>query len=115
MVPSTLLHTIDFTLPPEFEARVPPEARGLGRDEVRLMVSHRDDDRVEHAQFVDIARFVEPGDLLVVNDSETLPAALTARRTDGSEIALHLSTQLAPGLWIVEPRRTSVQVGETVE
>lgn len=114
MVAATPIHTIDFTLPRELEAREPPEARGLRRDEVRLMVSHRTD-RIEHAQFVDIARFLEPGDLLVVNDSETLPAALTARRADGSEIALHLSNRLAGSLWIVEPRRASVEAGETVE
>ena len=39
------LDPLDFALPPELEAGEPPEARGLARDEVRLMVSHRSDDR----------------------------------------------------------------------
>ena len=53
--------------------------------------------------------FLQPGDLLVANDSATLPAALTARRQDGSAIALHLSTRLTGGLWVVEPRKTQCQ------
>jgi S-adenosylmethionine:tRNA ribosyltransferase-isomerase len=105
---------LDFVLPKELEARVPPEARGLRRDEVRLMVSHRVDDSVQHAQFADLPHFLATGDLLVVNDSATLPAAITARRADGAEIALHFSTKLRPGVWVVEPRRTSVDAGESV-
>ncbi len=107
-----LLQSIDFELPPHLEAREPPEQRGLARDEVRLMVSHREDDRVVDATFRDLPGFLDAGDLLVVNDSATLPAALTAVREDGSEIALHLSTQLASDLWLVEPRQTSVRQGE---
>ena len=101
-----------FTLPPELEAHEPPEARGLERDEVRLLVGYREDDRFEHASFLDLPRFLSPGDLLVVNDSATIPAALTAVREDGSEIALHLSTRLDDGMWIVEPRKTTVRAGE---
>jgi S-adenosylmethionine:tRNA ribosyltransferase-isomerase len=86
------------------EAHEPPEARGLQRDQVRLLVSHYRDDRIAHARFDDLPRFLEPGDLLVANDSATLPAALTARRQDGSTLALHLSTRLPGGLWVVEPR-----------
>src|SRR5207248_3866417 len=44
------------------------------------------------------------GDLLVVNTSATMPAALTARLPDGSEAPLHLSTQQPDGLWLVELR-----------
>src|SRR5881227_1343675 len=96
------LDTLDFTLPPELEASEPPEARGLRRDQVRLLVSYRADDRIVNARFADLPEFLEPGDLLVANDSATLPAALTARRSDGAGIALHLSTHLPGGLWVVE-------------
>ena len=96
-----------FSLPPELEAHEPPEARGLRRDEVRLLVSHYRDDRIVHARFADLPSFLVPGDLVVANDSATLPAALTARREDGSAIALHLSTRLPGGLWVVEPRKTT--------
>lgn len=112
MVTATRLHTLDFVLPPQLEARVPPEARGLRRDQVRLMVSHRETDLVEHATFTDLPGFLRRGDLLVVNDSATLPAATKARREDGSEIAMHFSTQLGPDVWVVEPRRTEARPGE---
>ncbi|MGH2376020.1 MAG: S-adenosylmethionine:tRNA ribosyltransferase-isomerase, partial [bacterium] len=105
---------LDFVLPPELEAHEPPEARGLARDQVRLLVSFRDSDRIVHARFTDLPGFLRPADLLVVNDSATLPAALKAHRPDGAAIALHLSTRLTDGLWIVEPRRANAAPGELV-
>jgi S-adenosylmethionine:tRNA ribosyltransferase-isomerase len=103
---------LDFTLPPELEAHEPPEARGLRRDQVRLLVTQRDDGRISHAHFFELPRFLQPGDLLVANDSVTLPAALRGRRADGTELRVHLSTQLQPGLWVVEPRERHVVAGE---
>jgi S-adenosylmethionine:tRNA ribosyltransferase-isomerase len=98
------LETLDFTLPPELEASEPPEARGLARDDVRLMVSYRACDRVVHARFREIGRFLRPGDLLVVNTSGTMNAALQIFREDGAELELHLSTHLPADLWTVELR-----------
>ena len=95
---------LDFPLPVELEAHEPPEARGLTRDGVRLLVSYRDVDRVEHAQFRDLPDFLRPGDLVVVNTSGTLPAALAVTRADGTPLELHLSTRLPAGLWSVELR-----------
>jgi S-adenosylmethionine:tRNA ribosyltransferase-isomerase len=105
---------LDFILPAELEATVPPEARGLRRDGVRLLVSYGGDDQIVHAQFGDLPDFLEPGDLLVANDSATLPAALSARRSDGTDIALHLSTALNGNLWVVEPRDCAVEAGEVL-
>src|SRR5690606_28747210 len=48
------------------------------------------------------------------NDSATLPAALTARRSGGSTVTLHLSTRLPGHLWVVEPRETEVAPGEVL-
>ncbi|MEX0682042.1 MAG: S-adenosylmethionine:tRNA ribosyltransferase-isomerase [Dehalococcoidia bacterium] len=101
-----------FDLPKELEASGPPESRGLARDEVRLLVSHRADDSVTHAGFRDLASFLRPGDLVVANDSATIPAALRAERDDGSVIDLHLSTRLSHNTWIVEPRKTQARSGE---
>lgn len=105
---------LEFTLPPEREAREPPEARGLRRDQVRLLVTFRGSGRMVHARFSDLPDFLRPGDLLVVNNSATLPAALAARGADGSPIALHLSTALPAGLWIVEPRQARVASGDVL-
>ena len=93
----------DFVLPPELEARRPAEARGLTRDGVRLLVSHREKDGIVHARFADLPAALTPGDVLVVNDSATLPAALPATR-QGVALPLHLSTHLPGDLWVVEPR-----------
>jgi S-adenosylmethionine:tRNA ribosyltransferase-isomerase len=93
-----------FVLPPELEAHEPPEARGLTRDGVRLLVSARRAGAIEHAAFVDLPRYLRPGDVLVLNDSRTLPAAVTATRPDGSALPLHLSVHLPGDLWTVEPR-----------
>jgi S-adenosylmethionine:tRNA ribosyltransferase-isomerase len=76
-------------LPPE--PSEPPEARGLARDEVRLMVA-RGGEPLVHARFLDLPRFLRAGDLLVVNESATLPAALKATRANGTRVDLHLST-----------------------
>jgi S-adenosylmethionine:tRNA ribosyltransferase-isomerase len=94
---------LDFTLPPELEAQEPPEARGLARDEVRLLVSNGHRNPI-HARFRDLPRFLAAGDLLVVNTSATLPAAVDAWQRDGTRLELHLSTELLAGLWVVELR-----------
>jgi S-adenosylmethionine:tRNA ribosyltransferase-isomerase len=86
-----------FALPRALEAAEPPEARGLARDAVRLMVA-RDGEPLVHARFLDLPRFLRPGDLLVVNESATLPAALKATRDDGTAVELHLSTPEPPPL-----------------
>jgi len=95
---------LDFMLPPELEAAEPPEARGLARDGVRLLVSHRSGGRIEHARFREIERFLRSGDVLVINTSGTLNAALEGTHADGSPLELHLSTHLGDDIWTVEPR-----------
>jgi S-adenosylmethionine:tRNA ribosyltransferase-isomerase len=94
-----------FDIPSELDAGEPAEARGAGRDDVRLLVSHREDGRLVHARFNELPRFLRPGDLLVINTSGTLPAALPATVLDGVALELHLSTRLPDGRWLVELRR----------
>ena len=95
--------TPTFTRPPDAEASAPPEWRGLQRDEVRLMTVR------PHAStsvlFRDLPEQLEPGDLVVVNTSATLPGRLPARRADGVTVPLHWSTALDDGDWVVEIRR----------
>ena len=91
---------IDFTLPAEREAHDPPEARGLARDSVRLLVSRRATGRVSHHAFGELPGLLLPGDLLVVNDTGTLPAQVRA----GRGLAVHFSTPQPDGAWLVELR-----------
>jgi S-adenosylmethionine:tRNA ribosyltransferase-isomerase len=88
-------------------AHEPPEARGLERDGVRLLVSCPDG-TIEHATARDLPRFLDAGDLLVVNTSRTIPAALEATAEEGTVLDLHLSTPApgaGPDAWLVELRR----------
>lgn len=92
-----------FHLPDELSAPSPPESRGVPRDQVRLLVA--DQHRVQHARFVDLGRFLAPGDLLVVNTSATLPAAADGiRESDGDPVIAHFSTTLDNGDRVVELR-----------
>ena len=95
----------DAALPASLEAGEPPEARGLRRDEVRLLVSDVASDTIEHARFHDLPRWLRPGDLLVVNTSATMSAALPIVADTGELFELHLSTQLPGGFWSVEVRQ----------
>ncbi|GAA4784096.1 S-adenosylmethionine:tRNA ribosyltransferase-isomerase [Actinomycetospora chlora] len=99
----TVLPFTRFVLPPGAEAHEPPEHRGLARDGVRLLVARPSG--VEHRRFRELAAVLDPGDLLVVNTSATLPAALDVRHHDGRAMTLHVSTALDDGDWVVEPRR----------
>ena len=94
-----------FTLPAHLEAAEPPEARGLKRDDVRLLVSDVDRDSIAHARFSELPRWLSPGDLLVVNTSGTLKAAVAARTRTGHRFELHLSTRLPGNFWVIEARR----------
>ena len=91
----------DFAI---LEAAEPPEARGLARDEVQLLVSDAEHDSIAHARFRDLPQWLSPGDLLVVNTSGTLNAALDVTSDAGDRFELHLSTQLPGGFWTVEVR-----------
>jgi len=96
---------IDFELPPDLEAHEPPEARGMRRDDVRLMVSYIGDDTIIHSRFRDLPNVLGAGDLLLINTSGTMNAALPVVRADGTRLFVHLSTRLVSGLWTVELRR----------
>jgi len=94
-----------FRVPPELEATMPPELRGAGRDDVRLLVARRRDLAVEHHRFADLPALLRPGDVVVINTSATVAAAVGARGPGGAELRLHLSSPIAGSAhWVVEVR-----------
>jgi S-adenosylmethionine:tRNA ribosyltransferase-isomerase len=93
---------IDAGLAEPLEAQE-PEVRGAERADVALLVASRADGALVHTRFGNLGSFLRPGDLLVVNTSATLPAALSAR-LDGEDVLLHLSTPAGGGNWVVELR-----------
>jgi S-adenosylmethionine:tRNA ribosyltransferase-isomerase len=88
------------------EAREPAELRGSGRDDVRLLVA-RGDGAIEHARFAELPELLAPGDLVVINTSGTLPAAIPVRGAEQG-LMLHLSTAVSTlgNEWLVELRRS---------
>lgn len=102
MTAPALLRPVDgvegLVIPAESEATRPPETRGMRRDQVRLMVT--DGDGIRHRRFHDLPLELRPGDLMVVNVSATLPAAVVA----GPDLVVHFSTTLPGGLHVVEMR-----------
>ncbi|HEU5470134.1 MAG TPA: S-adenosylmethionine:tRNA ribosyltransferase-isomerase [Actinophytocola sp.] len=97
------------SLPAELEAHEPPEARGLTRDRVRLLVARRAGNVVSHQRFSDLPALLEPGDVLVVNTSATLPAAVPVA---GGTLTVHFSTERPDGSWLVELRRNTGKATE---
>jgi S-adenosylmethionine:tRNA ribosyltransferase-isomerase len=92
------MSAVAFEIAPDLEAHEPPEARGLPRDGVRLLVASRSEGSIEHHTFSDLPELLEPGDLVVINVSATIPAALPARRADGrGRVRVHFATR-APHL-----------------
>ena len=92
---------LDFELPAHLIADGSEAPADAAQDEVRLMVVSRSDERLVHSTFDRLGEHLEPGDLLVVNTSATMPAAVP---TDDGRL-VHLSTELPGGLWVVELRR----------
>jgi S-adenosylmethionine:tRNA ribosyltransferase-isomerase len=86
-----------FELPHALEATEPPEARGMARDAVRLMVADVQNEHITHATFGELPEFLAAGDLVVLNVSATLPAAVAATRADGTAVRVHFATR-APKL-----------------
>ena len=95
-------------VPEELSARVPVEQRGPGldRDAVRLLVSRGTE--VSHHAFVELPRLLRAGDLLVVNTSMTLAAAVDGR-VGHARVVVHFSTRGDDGRWAVELREPDGQ------
>ena len=90
-----------YDLPEELIAQTPVEPR----DHSRLMVIDRKSGNVEHKHFYDIIDYLNPGDVLVVNETRVIPARLIGNRPTGGTCEILLLKQLAPKKWeaIVRP------------
>jgi S-adenosylmethionine:tRNA ribosyltransferase-isomerase len=91
-----------FVLPNNSVATEPAEYRGLERDEVRLLAATSTG--IASHRFYELPDLLEPGDLLVVNTSPTLPAAIDAVLVTGDRRRVHVSTRLDNRDWVIEVR-----------
>ncbi|MFC7443000.1 S-adenosylmethionine:tRNA ribosyltransferase-isomerase [Laceyella putida] len=98
---------LTFSLPEELNASTPPERRGLRRDHVRLMISDRSTGASEHVRFHQLDQFLQPGDVVVLNSSRTIPAVL---RTEDREV--RLARRLSDRHWDAFIMGKTVQAGE---
>ncbi|MFC1999255.1 tRNA preQ1(34) S-adenosylmethionine ribosyltransferase-isomerase QueA [Chloroflexota bacterium] len=101
----------DYPLPPELIAQTPTEPR----DHSRMMVIHRADGTIEHRLFFEIVEFLNPGDVLVLNQSRVIPARLMGYRESGGKVEILLLRRLEPCLWeaLVRPSRR-IGIGEMI-
>lgn len=80
------LKDFDYPLPPQLIAQHPPERRG----DSRLMVVNRKNGTLEHCSFSQLPVFLQPGDVLVVNDTKVLPARLIGKKESGGKVEILL-------------------------
>lgn len=103
------LSDFDYELPEELIAKFPIEKR----DHSRLMVINRKDESIQHKHFYDLPEFLNPGDLLIVNETMVYPARLWAvkDRTE-AKVEVFLLRELENNLWevMVKPAR-KVRIG----
>jgi len=91
------MSALAFELPAALEATAPAEERGLERDGVRMLVADASNGAIFHARFSELPDVLSAGDLVVINVSATLPAAVAGVRADGSRVRVHVATR-APEL-----------------
>jgi S-adenosylmethionine:tRNA ribosyltransferase-isomerase len=96
--------TTRFSVPEQRFAAEPAERRGLRRDGVRLLVADGRAEKIEHSRFDRLPAYLQPGDLVVVNNSQTIAAELDGTGDGNWPIVLHAATQLDDGSWVVELR-----------
>ncbi len=96
----------DYTLPPEFIAQTPVEPR----DHSRLMVLHRPSGTFQHGRFYDLPSWLQPGDVLVFNDTRVIPARLFGQKDTGAKLEILLLQRLAANTWqtLVKPAKRLV-------
>jgi S-adenosylmethionine:tRNA ribosyltransferase-isomerase len=111
--------TTSFTPPPGSEATRPAERRGVARDGVCLLVATSCG--ITHHRFSDLPEILRAGDLVVVNTSATVPAALRVWRERDHDALIHVAGVVDDGSWVIEPRRNDnsgpagdVVVGEAI-
>ncbi len=100
----------DYHLPPERIAQTPIEPR----DHARMMVLDRATGVVEHKHVYDIADYLRPGDLLVLNDTRVIPARLLGRKETGGQAEVFLLRPLPEGRWEALVRGKNLTPGKRV-
>ncbi|MEH7386655.1 S-adenosylmethionine:tRNA ribosyltransferase-isomerase [Bacillus sp. JJ1521] len=108
---------IDFYLPDKLNASLPPEKRGIRRDHVRMMVLDRNSGNIEHDCFFHLPQYLQAGDLVILNNSRTIPAVLHAgwlrnKIQIAAKTEIRLARRRGEDLWEVLFVEKNVKVGD---
>jgi S-adenosylmethionine:tRNA ribosyltransferase-isomerase len=111
---------LDFYLPDELNASQPPEKRGLRRDHVRMMVLDRATGEIRHDHFFHLADYLQPGDLVIANNSRTIPAVLHAKwsrnnRPIAPKVEVRLARRRRQEIWDALVVANPIKTGDTLE
>lgn len=101
----------DYHLPESSIAQTPVEPR----DSSRLLVLHRDSGDLEHRLFRDVADYLNPGDLLVLNQTRVIPARIFACKETGGRVELLLLRRRDPLTWEALVGGKGLRVGKQVQ
>ena len=85
----------NYDLPKELIAQVPIEKR----DESRLMVLDRKKKTIEHRKFKDIIEYLNPGDVLVRNNTKVIPARIYGKKETGANVEFLLLNNIEGDIW----------------
>jgi S-adenosylmethionine:tRNA ribosyltransferase-isomerase len=88
-------NTLDFYLPNELNASLPPEERGIRRDHVRMMMLDRSYGKIQHDLFFHLPEYLKPGDLVILNNSRTIPAVFKVKRLGNGKLETKVEVRLA--------------------
>lgn len=109
--------TLDFYLPNELNASLPPEERGIRRDHVRMMMLDRDYGKIQHDLFFHLPEYLQPGDLVILNNSRTIPAVFHAKRLSngkiGTKVEVRLARRLTEDTWEALIVQDYTNIGDT--
>lgn len=116
----TASNAINFHLPDHLNASQPPEKRGVRRDHVRMMVLDRKTGDKAHNHFINLANFLESGDLVIINNSRTIPAVMQARWNRSSVLLaqnaeVRLARRHSEDTWEALIVASPVKVGDTLQ
>lgn len=89
------LEDFDYEVPKEAIAQVPVHPR----DSAKLMVIHRENERIEHKIFRDVVDYLKEGDLLVLNETKVIKARLLGKKTTGARVEVFLLKKIENRVW----------------
>ncbi|WP_053363630.1 S-adenosylmethionine:tRNA ribosyltransferase-isomerase [Bacillus sp. FJAT-27251] len=111
---------LDFDLPQELNASIPPERRGIRRDHVRMMVLDRKTGERVHDTFFQIGNYLKTADLIILNSSRTIPALLKGIWKRGTtlmdtEVEVRLASRKDDSTWEALVAAAGASVGDTLQ